>query len=177
VGQFQTTIIDHSDNPVAATLFDKLTVEMVNDIEEQWSAKRSETVAVLGGRCFGIACHGEMQGLMIVSQTRQAQVPPDTGSPIIYVDYIESAPWNIRSIAGEPRFEGVGIRLVEAAIRHSILEGCKGRIGLHATPQAEQFYSRTCGMTPLGPDSESNDLPYFEMTHPQASDFIGENIP
>ena len=32
-------------------------------------------------------------------------------------------------------------------------EGFKGRVGLHALPQAEQFYREKCGMTPLGKDA------------------------
>jgi hypothetical protein len=40
-------------------------------------------------------------------------------------------------------------------------EGFRGRIGLHALPQAETFYARNCGMTDLGNDMRKEGLRIF----------------
>jgi hypothetical protein len=72
--------------------------------------------------------------------------------PIIYVEYLENAPWNQYQPDTPPRFQGVGSLLVEAAIAQSRADGFKGRIGLHSLPQSVGFYVKHCGMTDLGAD-------------------------
>jgi L-amino acid N-acyltransferase YncA len=73
-----------------------------------------------------------------------------------------------------PRYRGIGSILVRAAIELSKQEEFKGRIGLHSLPQADSFYSTTCGMSDLGVEAESPYAPmrYFEMTSEQAEAFI-----
>ena len=71
-----------------------------------------------------------------------------------------------------PRFGGIGIRLIQAAVRLSRDEEMGGRIGLHSLPQAEVFYRDTCGMTSLGRDPDCDDLLYFEMTCEQVDQFL-----
>jgi hypothetical protein len=51
-------------------------------------------------------------------------------------------------------------------------EGFRGRVGLHALPQAEQFYERGCGMTAVGPDPTKQNLLYFELTSERASELL-----
>ena len=64
------------------------------------------------------------------------------------------------------------IHLIIAAIAFSRSNEFKGRIGLHSLPQANQFYTVTCGMTDLGPDPKYHNLRYFEMTPDQATTFV-----
>ncbi len=94
------------------------------------------------------------------------------GKPLVYVDYIATAPWNLRSLTDTPRYRGVGKVLIEAAITFSRDCGMGGRIGLHALPQAESFYRDTCGMTDLGEDANEYDLRYFEMDESQVAAFL-----
>jgi hypothetical protein len=63
-----------------------------------------------------------------------------------------------------PRFGGIGVRLIEAAVRLSIDEGFQGRVGLHSLPQAEAFYRGPCRMACLGADASYQGLPYYEPT-------------
>jgi len=48
----------------------------------------------------------------------------------VYIDYVESAPWNIKKLMtalGQPqRFRAVGTRLFEAAVLQSQEEGFRG---------------------------------------------------
>ena len=49
--------------------------------------------------------------------------------PLVYVDYLETAPWNIkplmRALDKEIQLAGIGTRLIEAAVRLSMDEGFK----------------------------------------------------
>ncbi len=129
-----------------------------------WMNKLSEFDPTIH-RLIGIECAGEMQGLMRVTKSgHDARLDPDAGKSLVYVEFLESAPWNTRSFTASPRYKGAGSRLIEAAVRWSIEVGFDGRIGLHALPQAEGFYIRACGMTSLGPDPTWANLAYLEMT-------------
>jgi hypothetical protein len=118
---------------------------------------------------------GEPQGLMWISrQSCTARLPPDVGQALVYVDYVETAPWNAREYTASPRYKGVGSRLIEAAVMRSVAEGHEGRLGLHSLPQSEGFYNRGCGMICCGPDPEHQSLVYFEFTAADANVFLSE---
>lgn len=147
-------------------------------VPEHWHwdwRRKSAKLKLLAFRCFGIECHDEIQGLMMTSTAKYAaKLDPDAGKPLVYIEYLEAAPWNINPIVEEPRYGGVGIRLFEAAVHFSQAEGFHGRVGLHSLPQANKFYETTCGMTSLGQDPHVQDLVYFELTRHQAEQFLLE---
>jgi hypothetical protein len=97
----------------------------------------------------------------------------------VYVDYHATAPWNDSKIVtqlGElPRYRAVGSALLGIAVMDSIASGHRGRIGLHALPQAAPFYRGACNMTELGPDEEHQGMVYFEFTEEQAQSFLAED--
>ena len=136
-----------------------------------WRDKLRAIEHLLAHRTFCIVCEGETQGLMAVNLTKTARMPTQKGKPLVYVEYLENAPWNRPELFSPPRYRGVGSILVRAAIECSIQEEFKGRIGLHSLPQADRFYQGTCGMTDLGPDASYQNLRYFEMTPEQAQAF------
>ena len=139
-----------------------------------WGAK-SANLRFLAYRCLGIECQGQMQGLMMVKSAGcAARIPPDAGKPLVYVDFIEVAPWNSRHLTDTPRFGGIGVRLIEAAVRFSMDEGLHGRVGLHSLPQAEAFYRNTCLMVCLGADASYQNLPYYELTREKVAEFLSE---
>ena len=138
-----------------------------------WREKYDATEAYLAYRMFGIECRSQMQGLMLVTTAgKNCRIPSEEGKPLVYVHFLAAAPWNIPSIAPEPRLSLVGTLLLAAAVELSIEEEFKGRIGLHSLPQADDWYRTSCGMTDLGPDPNAKDLRYFEMTPNQASEFV-----
>jgi len=121
----------------------------------------------------GIEAAGEIQGLMwIWLSGRSAWLPPAAGETLVYVDYLETAPWNTLAHPQPPRFKGVGTGLLQAAIYRSQQEGFDGRIGLHTLPQSEGFYANRCGMQNLGTDSAYQNLTYFEFTAAAAAHFL-----
>lgn len=143
-------------------------------------------LAALGDvRLFGIAQNSEWQGVLwgetcdpigTEHQTR-AGIP---GRSLVYVSYVESAPWNWdvppqppdQARVQQRKFKGLGRQLMECAVRWSLQLEFRGRVGLHALPQAEAFYRRDCGMSDLGSDAGYQGMTYFEMTEEQARRFL-----
>src|SRR5690606_27231869 len=93
--------------------------------------------------------------------------------PLVYVDYLEIAPWNLRlpDIGQARRYRGVGGVLLREAILQSLDEGFHGRVGLHSLPQSERFYT-DCGMTGMARDAAKQNLLYFEMTREAATRYM-----
>lgn len=139
-----------------------------------WAQKTARVQGLLAFRGFSVVAQGETQGMAQVDLTKSAREPSQAGKPLVYLDYLEVAPWNRPELGMQPRLRGVGTALVSAAIALSEGEGFKGRIGLHALPQADEFYRRRWGMIDLGPDPAYQNLRYFEMTTAQAHAFLEE---
>ena len=120
---------------------------------------------------FSVVAQGETQGLAQVDLTKASRESSQAGRPLVYLDYLEVAPWNRPEFGAAPRLRGVGSALLTAAVALSDEEGFRGRLGLHSLPQADAFY-RKIGMTDLGQDSAYQNLRYFEMTAEQARAFL-----
>lgn len=138
-----------------------------------WRRKVEHFKDLLANPCFSVMCQGMTQGMMILDTLHAARLASQHRKPIIYVEYLENAPWNRRHQPGDqPRFCGVGSLLMRAAIELSRQEGFKGRVGLHALPQSIRFYVNHCGMVDLGADASYQNLRYLEMTPEQADAFV-----
>jgi hypothetical protein len=144
-----------------------------------WAQKAVRLHGLLGNalsaeRLMGIESGGQWQGLLLGECTRhrsQSSAPP---KELIYVEFVESAPWNweLGPVGQLPHYRGVGPQLVELAARWSEQLGFKGRLALHSLPQAESFYRDRCRMTDHGLDASYQNLRYFEMTEAQAKKFL-----
>lgn len=141
-----------------------------------WTRKEAE-LKMLALKFFGISCLGHLQGIMKVDTVaRSCRLPEQQGKPLVYIDYIETAPWNIKLLM-EPlgkrqQYRGVGSRLFEAAVLQSEEEDFKGRLGLHSLPGSEGFYIKECGMTPIGRDPHKQNLLWCEFTPEQARRYL-----
>jgi len=137
-----------------------------------WNWQRKAPELTLLAACgLGVVCERQWQGVMMTkSAPYVARLGADRGQPLIYIDYIETAPrnWPIPEIGCKGVFRGIGSLLFWEAVRQSREEGFHGRIGLHALPQAEVFYQQACQMTPLGHDAAKQNLLYFELSRQQA---------
>ena len=158
-----------SQNPTQATLIPR-------HFHWDWTRKEAE-LKMLALKFYGISCRGHLQGIMKVETVAHScRLPEQRGKPLVYVDYIEAAPWNIKQLMtplGKPQqYRAVGSRLFEAAVLQSDEEGFKGRIGLHSLPGAEGFYVKECGMTPVGRDPHKQNLLWCEFTPEQARRYL-----
>jgi len=138
-----------------------------------WALKAVKNAGLLAFRSFGIEALGKMQGLMMVLLTgKTSRLAPDKGKPLVYVDFVETAPWNAKEFTASPIYKGVGVRLMQAAARLSIDEGFSGRVGLHSLPQSRPFYTTACEMAALGSDANYHGLEYFELTTAKAAELL-----
>lgn len=144
-----------------------------------WSSKESD-LRVLAFSFVGITVKGKLQGLMKLENAgRSGRIASQKGKPLTYVDYLETAPWNIKLLmhaqGKSPEFGAIGTRLIEAAVRKSLDEGFKGRVALHSLSGSERFYLDVCGMTPVGRDPAKQNLLWCEFTPEQAKKFLSED--
>lgn len=138
-----------------------------------WNWRDKELSTALGKhRLIAIECSGDVQGLMATLAEPRLSVREPTSNPLLYVDYVETAPWNLEGRQTRPRFLGIGTTLIAEAIRLSVEAGWSGRIGLHSLPQAERFYAGHCQMSLIGPDPNYYGLSYFEYTQEQAIQWL-----
>jgi hypothetical protein len=192
--------------PVEAEIFDEITVEHFIETQQNWRpvvlkaarqlASRSShqlipqhfhwdwttkapELKVLANVFYGISYDNQLQGLMkleTVGQFCTCRLPEQAGKALVYVDYVEVAPWNLKPLASalgeKPRYNAIGTRLIEAAVLKSKEEDCKGRVGLHSLPMTELFYTRACRMTPVGRDPAKQNLLWLEYTAEQAENFL-----
>jgi len=176
-----------SNNWVDALLYDAILANHLDDYEQKWvpitrtTAEEhthwdwtSKDFSPPGKQSFAIECCNETQGMMIVDPQKRCQLPEHDGQELVYVDYLEAAPWNRSVIQDPPRYRLVGTLLITAAITLSRELGYNGKIGLHSLPQAERYYRNRCGMTDLGEDEQDLNLRDFEMTEDQADRFLSD---
>jgi hypothetical protein len=140
-----------------------------------WRGKAVEVTGSLANPCFSVVCDGFTQGMMILDTLPSARETSQAGKPLIYIDYLEIAPWNYKYLPSDVRrYQLVGSILMRAAVEVSLQEGFKGRIGLHSLPQSNDWYANKCGMIDLGVDAAKQNLRYFEMTPAIAQAYIAE---
>jgi hypothetical protein len=193
-----------TDQPVVAELWDAITEQQLVHWEDHWVpalhnvVERMKAAGIersllpqsrhwdwrrkagvfngsLANPSFSVVCQGMTQGMMILDTLHKARMADQAGKDLIYIEFLENAPWNRRHMQSEqPRFSGVGSLLIRAAIEFSRTEGFKGRIGCHSLPQSNGFYANVCGMTDLGVDTayQSGTMRYFETTPEQAEAFV-----
>ena len=138
-----------------------------------WRRKVEELQGILADPGFSIVCNGMTQGMMIVDTAEhRCRIDSQKRQHLVYVKFVENAPWNRPELFPTPRYRGVGSILIRAAVALSEESEFRGRIGLHSLPQADGFYANTCGMTDLGTDPDYQGLRYFEMTPEQAQAFV-----
>jgi len=96
-----------------------------------WSG-RGPALRLLQATGIGLTCDDEWQGVMLTLTAEHiTRLGSDAGKPIVYIEFLETAPWNwrIADIGQSPRFRGVGSLLFREAVRQSMREGFKGRVG------------------------------------------------
>jgi hypothetical protein len=199
-------IIDnHTGQPVEAELFDDVTMDHFLEAQAQWRpvvvlaarrlaqsadtapeiprhwhwdwTRKEPELGMLAITFIGLECRGRLQGLMKVEKvTHRCRLPEQLGKPLVYIDYLEVAPWNVKplmdALGRKPEFRGVGTRLLEAAVRISEEEGFKGRVGLHSLDASEGFYLQSCKMLAGERDPAKQELLWCEFTPERAQQFL-----
>jgi len=145
-----------------------------------WASKVPPPMAIFQ-QGYAIRSRRQLQGLMRVdSVSQRCRLTEQKGVECVYIDYIETAPWNQPMQFQSPKYALVGSVLMAAAIHHSLDLGFRGRLGLHSLPQADSWYVERLGLKDLGLDTERyhGRLKYFEATPEIAAKILnGVKIP
>lgn len=71
--------------------------QLPQHVHWNWALKAVSHSHLLAYRSIGIEADGKMQGLMMVLLAgKTARLDPDIGKPLVYVDFLETAPWNAK---------------------------------------------------------------------------------
>ncbi len=132
------------------------------DSHWDWAIKLQLTNELVSYESYAVEASFITQGLMLIEiDLHRSRINPQKS--LVYIDFLATAPWNRKSIEGEPQYKGVGSALYRFAIQRSLDLGYKGRISLHSLPEAEAFY-RQQKLQDLGTDPEKQNLRYFEFS-------------
>jgi len=138
--------------------------------DAHWEWDKKCAVAPQSDRkVYGLLNHGEVEAAMVLKFGEKSRLNR-SGVPLVYVDFVSTAPWNRPQIQAPQRFKKLGKLMIGAALIVSYTKGLEGRCGLHSLVQAEGFYSRI-GMTNLGMD-DAKELKYFEFDVHAAKNFF-----
>jgi hypothetical protein len=142
-----------------------------------WEWKLSETGHLLAYSGYAVEVDGDVQGLMLLRTAGDyGRLTTQAQQPLVYVVYVQTAPWNDSRLVEQRRYRGVGTVLLRAAVELSFELEFKGRIGLHSLPQAESW-SDKLEITCVGEDANKERFKYYEMTPEQAHAFVREEEP
>lgn len=153
----------------------------INAEDEHWQWGRKAIAAIrdpLIFEIFVLECAGNTQAIMLVRKggekcfSRHSDHPR---APLIYLDFLSTAPWNRPKLVSEPVYKGCGRALFSTAVSLSFEEEMKGIVGLHSLPKAEEFYRDQVGMTDFGRDSDYGGLRYFELPAEEAAKMFNNN--
>lgn len=108
---------------------------------------------------------GAAQTLMHVRVGHIVRCDAGARRPLVYVGFLETAPWN-RSRSADRQFRGLGPIMLGIACELSFQAGHEGRIGLHSLETAEEFY-RKFGFRSVDCPNEFHEL-YLELDEPAA---------
>jgi len=120
-----------------------------------------------GRLCLAMARGDRVEALAsLVFQPAESRLEP--GAPIVYVEYVGTAPENQAPPIGSRAFRGLGGVLVREAVRLASQMGIDGRVGLHSKQEVEGFYE-ALGFTAVEREvTPDGKWLYFE-TDPQAA--------
>lgn len=179
-----------------ATLFQGIDLETLKGIEEdwtpmfdaaapenrpedahwQWAAKALHALDnPLSYELFEIEADNRTQGMMLALKGGLkcfSRHPEHPRAPLVYIDFLATAPWNRPGMVETPTYKGVGQVLFMTAVSLSLEEEAAGRVGLHSLPGAEAFYRTRLNMTDMGKDEAYQNLRYFELSATQAEQLI-----
>ena len=122
---------------------------------------RSKALQITDGvsQIVALYARGDVQGLMLIN-TKPTSSRLALGH-LLYVEYIESAPWNQPKYTDHPALSNVGVALLTAARELSRRAGCLGALGLHSLAAAVPFYLKS-GFRSFGYDATEGYV-YLEL--------------
>jgi len=159
-------------------MFEELKVELkirgifIEDSHWDWEKKLKSIRGELAYNSFVIEADKRTQGMMIINNAAHYSWI-EIGKPLIYIEFLATAPWNRKLLVEKPVLGGVGKLLFVKAIIESLQSDFEGRVGLHSLPGAVSWYTYL-GMRDFGEDRKKQSLHYFELDKITANNLLKE---
>ena len=169
-GQFNLKIIESivataKDEAEEKELLDKSQLE---DMHWSWFKKHQVYYDNQYNWCFFLV-DGVPQGACLIYHPKKSINGQDS---IFYIEYVASAPWNRPNLLDQPRFKGIGTKLLKSISKYSSANHCLNRgFSLLALPKAEGYYQKI-GMRHFQVRDEK-PMKYFEMFSDEHQIFMG----
>jgi hypothetical protein len=136
--------------------------------------RKSAALKLMAIRGFGIRLEERWIGVSMINVAQfSAKLAPDQNKPLVYLEFIETAPdcWPEKIAGVAPKFAGCGAQMLRQVVFESVEEDFQGRVGLHSLDQSRSFYERH-GMTFIEIDATKENLAYYEFTKETAAAFL-----
>lgn len=183
-----TGVLWSSVHSLFADKADILGLHLPDHSHWDWMKKARYYLPKIGFGFVSLECEGVVQGMMLCNNIAHSPITKDTGGlPVssVYIEYLETAPWNLAAYTKAPRFAYVGTRLLSFAALNATMQ-CADiekkrkrivcRVGLHSLPDAVSFYLKL-GFVDHGPDPTRKDrLPYLELPDEQARTLVRNSM-
>ena len=78
------------------------------DAHWDWKHKATAWRRLLGYKSYALVCENELQGLMLTNNITSARLLAQFGKPLVYVQFVATAPWNRPELSMPPKYRGVG---------------------------------------------------------------------
>ena len=170
--QYHRALLEYFTLPIASQT-DAIFTDILTRLgipDQHWDWRLKSTIAPGSQRLlYGIVDGNTVEAAMMLLFGRESRITP--GLPVVYVDYLATAPWNRPTVQQPERFKRLGALLLGTAVEISRIKRWDGRCALHALPSANGFYQKS-GMQDLGPDPTYHDMHYFEFDAATAQAFL-----
>jgi HTH-type transcriptional regulator, competence development regulator len=80
-----------------------------------WREKAGWWRPLLGYHSFALLCRNELQGMMLASDFKSARLQTHFGKPVVYIEFLATAPWNRPEFQKPTRYRGVGTVMPESS--------------------------------------------------------------
>ncbi len=111
------------------------TYGVLESVHWNWANKVLDMQTNSNLRGFSLEYEGRTEAMMIVDVSRISKLNEQGGKFLVYVDYVQSAPWNKSDgVESMKKFKRCGTVTIKKAIQYSLLLQREGRIGLHSLP-------------------------------------------
>ena len=140
-GTFNLKILDKivTDCKNEAEQQELLNKSQLEDMHWSWLNKHRAYYDDQYNWCF-LLVDGIPQGACLIYHPKMSV---DNQNKIFYVEYVASAPWNRPNILAQPRFRGIGTKLLKAILKYSLnIHQLKTGFSLLALPKAEGYYQK-----------------------------------
>ena len=79
------------------------------DAHWDWQQKATKWKRYLAFSSFSLICQDELQGLLLINNSKSAKLNEQFGKPLVYIEFVATAPWNRPELQKPPKYRGLSL--------------------------------------------------------------------